>query len=177
MKSSWKHAAVLVAVAMTTMGSTCISITDPLVVTLNVKDIKDTYDITPGTVNFNNPPRCIVRNPNDYLDAAYDVSGAHLVDASVQTVGAFSGSVIGGAITVNGTTLATYSGPWSAFNTPQSILTSSLLVRNAAGVTVLLDAIQNRQTLTICDGGQFSSAAPAGLQVVTSIFAQVDVTP
>src|SRR5678809_372884 len=104
MKSSWKHAAVLVAVAMTTMGSTCISITDPLVVTLNVKDIKDTYDITPGTVDFNNPPRCIVRNPNDYLDAAYDVSGAHLVDASVQTVGAFSGAVIGGAVDRDGTT-------------------------------------------------------------------------
>lgn len=41
---------MLLAVAMTTMGSTCISITDPLVITLNVKDIKDTYDITPGTV-------------------------------------------------------------------------------------------------------------------------------
>lgn len=105
------------------------------------------------------------------------MSDAHLVDATVQTVGGFAGSVIGGVITVNGTTLATYSGSWSAFNTPQSILTSTLLVRNAAGVTVLLNAIQNRQTLTICDGGQFSSAAPTGLQVITTIFAQVDVTP
>jgi len=177
MKSSWKHAVMMCAVAMTTMGSTCISVTDPLLITLNVKDIHDTYDITPGTVNFNNPPRCIVRNPNDYLDSGYDVSGVHLVDATVQTAGVFAGSVIGGVITVNGTTLATYSGPWSDFNTPQSILTSTLLVRNAAGVTALLDAIQNGQTLTICDGGQFSSAAPAGLQVLTTIFAQVDVTP
>ena len=177
MKSGWRRVAVLAAVAMTTMGSTCITVTDPLVITLNVKDIQDTYDITPGTVNFNNPPRCIVRDPNDYLDSNYDVSGAHLVDATLQTVGAFAGSVIGGEITVNGVTLATFNGTWSEFNTPQSILTSTLLVRDAAGVTVLLDAIKNGQTLTICEGGQFSSAAPAGLQVLTTIFAQVDVTP
>jgi hypothetical protein len=34
-------------------------------------------------------------------------------------------------IIVNGTTLATYNGPWTAFNAPQSILTSTSLMRDA----------------------------------------------
>lgn len=173
----WKSYTLLVAASTMLLGATCFSVTDPLVVTLNVKDIKSTYNVTAGAVNFNSPPNCVTRNAADYIDSKYDVQGAHFVDATVQTVGTFNANIVGGTITVNGTTLATYSGPWSTFNTPQSILTSSVLVRNPAGVTVLLDAIRNRGTVTFCDNGAFSSAAPAGLQVLTTIYAQVDATP
>ncbi|MBL0172246.1 MAG: hypothetical protein IPP90_16280 [Gemmatimonadaceae bacterium] len=173
----WKTHLLLATATMIVMGAKCFSITDPLVVTLNVKDIKQTYNITAGAVNFNNPPNCVTKTASDYIDSKYEVQGARFVDATLQTVGAYTGNIVSGAVTVNGTTVVTYSGPWTSFNTPQSILTSSLLVRNPAGVSVLLNAIQNKGSITLCDGGQFSSAAPSGLSVLTAIYAQVDVTP
>ena len=176
MKSLGKSVLLAAGLALPTMASQCVSITDPLVITLNVKDIKHTYDITPGAQSFTSP--CITRNPADYLDQNYNINGAHLVDVLVQTVGDFAGgNVNNGLVTINGTTLGTYSGSWDAFHTPQSILTSNLLQKNPAGVTVLLNAIQSQSTITLCDGGAFSQAAPSGLQILVTVYAQVNATP
>ena len=177
MTRHWTSAVILAGATLFLMGAQCFSITDPLVVTVNVKDIKNTYPITPGSVAFNSPPRCETRNAADYIDSKYNVNGSRLVDVTMQTVGTFSGNVVNGVVTVNGTTIITYSGPWSAFSTPQSLLTSPLLVRNPAGVTVLLNAIKSGAAVTLCDGGQLSQASVAGMQIVANIYAQVDVTP
>lgn len=176
MKSLAKSALLAAGLALPTMASQCISITDPLVIAVNVKDIKDTYNITPGAQTFASP--CITRTSSDYIDPNYDVSGGRLVDIIVQTVGDFPGGTVnGGNVTVNGTALMTYDGSWDAFHTPQSILTSNLLQRNSAGVSVLLNTIQSKGTVTLCDGGSFSQPAPSGLQVLVTIYAQVDATP
>lgn len=176
MKSLAKSALLAAGLALPTMASQCISITDPLVIAVNVKDIKDTYNITAGAQTFAAP--CITRNASDYLDTSYDVSGGRLVDIIVQTVGDFpGGTVSGGVVTVNGAALMTYDGSWDAFHTPQSILTSNLLQRNPAGVSVLLSSIQSKGTVTLCEGGAFSEPAPSGLQVLVTVFAQVNATP
>ncbi|HSA55582.1 MAG TPA: hypothetical protein VLE53_07745 [Gemmatimonadaceae bacterium] len=168
---------LVAAMAAAAMGAQCFSITDPFVVSVNIQDVTGTYAITPGTVNFD--PSCRTENPADYLDANYDLlSGGRLVDITVQTIGQFGGTVNNGAVTINDTPLVTYGGSWNAFNTEQSLLSnSSLLNSNAAGVTELLDAVQNQQPITICHQGSFSQAAPAGLSVVVKVFAQMNATP
>lgn len=177
MHARLKCLALVAGLATTALGAQCFSITDPFVVSVNIQDVTGTYAITPGTVNFD--PSCRTENPADYLDQNYDlISGGRLVDITVQTIGQFDATVNNGAVTVNGTPLVTYGGSWNAFNTEQSLLAGgSLLNSNAAGVTELLDAVQDQQPLTICHQGSFSQAAPAGLSVVVKVFAQVNATP
>lgn len=169
--------ALAAALSVVAMGAQCFSITDPFVVSVNVQNVSGTYDITPGTVDFD--PGCVAVDPQDYLDQNYDlISGARLVDVTVQTIGQFDANVNNGIVTVNGTPLVTYNGSWNAFNTPQSLLqNNTLLQRNPAGVTTLLNAIENQQQITVCQNGSFSRAAPAGLQIKLEVFAQVDATP
>src|SRR5687768_499870 len=112
-------------VALSGLAASCFSITDPFVVAVNVKDIKNTYNVTPGTVTF--APGCITKNPSDYIDANFNVAGGgQLVDITVKTNGAFTGTINSGQVRIGGSTqslqtLVTYSGPWSAFNTTQSL--------------------------------------------------------
>ena len=172
-----KSLALVAAMTLAALGAECFSIKDPFVVSVNLEDIADTLDIAPGAVDFE--PGCRILNPSDYLNQNYDlVSGGRLVDVKVKTIGQFAGDVNGGEVTVNDVRLLTFSGTWNAFNTEQSLLSnSSLLDLNAAGVTVLETALENRQPLTVCHQGAFSQPAPGGLQVVVKVFAQVDATP
>ena len=67
---------------MSGLAAECFEITDPFVVAVNVKDIKNTYNVTPGTVTF--APGCITKNPADYIDSNFDIAnGAQLVDIIV----------------------------------------------------------------------------------------------
>jgi hypothetical protein len=174
---------VLVAlIATSAMAASCFSITDPFVVAVNVQDIKSTYTVTPGTVNF--APACITKNPADYIDANFNVAGGgQLVDIIIQTNGTFAGNILNGQIRVGGSqqalqTLATYSGPWSAFNTPQSLIQNSgTMTLNQTGVNTLLSLIQNTSPIVICHGGAFSQAATANMAIDVTIFAQVNATP
>jgi hypothetical protein len=172
-----KSLALVAAMAMTGLGAECFSITDPFVVSVNLQDVSDTLDITPGATDFD--PGCRTINPADYLGQSYDlVSGARLVDVKVQTIGQFGGTVSGAEVRVNDVELLSFSGTWNAFNTEQSLLSnSSLLSLNPAGVTTLETAIENRLPLTVCHAGAFSEPTPAGLRVVVTVFAQVDATP
>ena len=169
-------------VAMSAMAASCFSITDPFVVAVNVKDIKNTYNVTPGTVNFD--PGCITKNPSDYIDANFNVAGGgQLVDIIIKTNGTFAGNITNGQVRIGGSpqslqTLATYSGSWNAFNTPQSILQHNTTMNlNQAGVSTLKSLIQNTSPIVICHGGSFSQAAVAGMSIDVSIFAQVNATP
>ena len=177
-----KKVALVGVIAMSSMAAECFSITDPFVVAVNVKDIKNTYNVTPGTVSFD--PGCITKNPADYIDANFDIAGGgQLVDIIVQTNGAFAGNINSGQIRVGGSlqsmqTLATYSGPWTAFNTPQSLIENNVtMTLNQAGVNTLMSLIENTSPIVICHGGAFSQAATAGMSIDVTIFAQVNATP
>ncbi|HEX7122197.1 MAG TPA: hypothetical protein VF178_07480 [Gemmatimonadaceae bacterium] len=165
------------AMAVTGMGAQCFSVTDPFVVSVNVRDLTGTYDVAPGTVTFD--PSCTTVVPQEYLGSDYDlIEGARLVDVTVRTEGSFAATVNNAAITVDGTPVVSYSGSWDAFNTERSLLRDPTLVTtNQAGVDHLLDAVERRQPVSICHTGSFSEAAPAGLRVVVNVFAQVDATP
>jgi hypothetical protein len=117
-------------------------------------------------------------------DADFDVTGGgQLVDIIVQTNGTFAGNIVGGQLRVgpsiaNLTTLVTYSGRWSAFNTPQSLLQNNVTMSlNEAGKTSLMNIIENQGSLVICHGGAFSQAATTGMSIDITIFAQVNATP
>ena len=177
-----KKVAVVGIIAMSSLAAECFEITDPFVVAVNVKDIKNTYNVTPGTVNFD--PGCTTKNPADYIDANFNVAGGgQLVDIIVQTNGAFAGNITNGQVRVGGSTqalqtLATYSGSWTAFNTPQSLLQHNVtMTLNPTGVNTLLSLIQNTSPIVICHGGAFSQAAAAGMSIDVTIFAQVNATP
>jgi hypothetical protein len=182
MRARLKNTALIAAIALSGMAAQCFSITDPFVVPVNVKDIKNTYNVTPGTVTFD--PGCITKNPADYIDSNFNVSGGgQLVDIIVKTNGAFAGNIVGGQVRVGGSTqalqtLATYSGSWNAFNTQQSLLQNNVTMNlNQSGVNTLLSLIQNTSPIVICHGGAFSQAVPAGLSIDVTIFAQVNATP
>ncbi|HEX6316510.1 MAG TPA: hypothetical protein VFZ73_16680 [Gemmatimonadaceae bacterium] len=174
---------VLVAlIATSAMAASCFSITDPFVVAVNLEDIRSTYAVTPGTINFN--PGCITKNPSDYIDANFNVAGGgQLVDIIIQTNGTFAGNIVNGQLRIGGSTqalqtLATYSGPWSAFNTPQSLLQNDgTMTLNASGVNTLLSLIENTSPIVICHSGSFSQAATANMAIDVTIFAQVNATP
>jgi hypothetical protein len=182
MRSRVQKVALVGLVAMSGLAAECFSITDPFVVAVNVKDIKNTYNVTPGTINFD--PGCITKNPADYIDANFNVAnGAQLVDIIVKTNGTFAGNITSGQIRVGGSqqalqTLATYSGSWAAFNTPQSLIQHNTTMNlNQGGVTTLLSLIQNTSPIVICHSGAFSQAAIAGMSIDVTIFAQVNATP
>ena len=56
------------------------------------------------------------------------------------------------------TTLFTYNGAWTAFNTPQSLITSSLITKNQTGVSALINAVTGRQRVTLGVTGAIAKA-------------------
>jgi hypothetical protein len=101
----------------------------------------------------------------------------------VKTNGTFSGNINNGQIRIGGSqqslqTLATYSGSWAAFNTPQSLIQNNVtMTLNPTGVNTFLSLIQNLSNIVICHSGAFSQAAGTGMSIDVSIFAQVNATP
>jgi hypothetical protein len=178
MQANRKTLLLVAAVAFTSMGLTCLSINDAGVFSINVKDVTGTFPISQGALSFGNPPSCATRNAADYIDANYStITGGRLVDILVKTNGTFAGNVNNGLLTINNVPLLRYSGSWNAFNTEQSLLTSTLMTRDATGVNVLLNAIKNASPVTLCGSGAFSQAATSGLSVSVQVFAQLDVQP
>jgi hypothetical protein len=172
--------ALVPLIAITTMGEQCFTFNDDGVIAVNVDDVSGTYNITTGALQFANPNRCVTKFPSDYLDQDFNsLKGARVVDVTVQTIGTFSGTVSGGSISINNTQLVSYSGAWSTFNTQQSLLTSTALTRNQAGVNAFIAAVtaNPQQPVIVCVDGTFSSAAPAGLSVKVTVFAQIDIIP
>jgi hypothetical protein len=76
---------------------------------------------------------------------------------------------------VNGAAFLSYTGAWSAFATPRSILgTGSPITLNTAGVTALRNAIVARQDVTLAGGGTLSASPVPALQLIIKVYAQVD---
>jgi hypothetical protein len=60
---------------------------------------------------------------------------------------------------VNGvqTRLFDYNGAWTAFNTPQSLITSSLITKNQPGVNALISAVTGRQRVVLSVSGNITN--------------------
>ena len=178
MRSTARSMALLVLLFFVTTAEDCITFNDDALISVDIQNVTGTYPITTNTTSFNNQNDCVTKNPNDYIDQDLaNIVDARLVDITVQTIGTFAGNVSGGAVTVNGATLISYSGSWAAFNTPQSLLTSQLMQRNQAGVNALRSAITSGSPIRVCASGAFSQPSVAGMSVRIDVFAQADAEP
>jgi len=166
-------------VALATMGFDCIN--DPLIVSVSLDPFSHCYQINPGP-NVNYGGQTII-DPNTLMDDSYrdKVEDARVYDITVQSTGSFSGTVSNGIVTINGVPILTYSGSWSDFSTPQSLVRrSSHIQKNNAGIQELLRSLRQRPLLpdTLGASGTLSGGGvppvPAGLGVCVNIYAQID---
>jgi hypothetical protein len=170
----FKRAALALVVGLTTMGSDCIN--DPFLVSVNLENVALTINIAAGTTTTYAGTRTITAA--EYVDVGFGpLSNLRIYDITVQTVGTYAGTVTGSA-SVNGTAIVSYTGNWSQYATPQSLLGDPGLTLNAAGVTALRNAVQSELAVTVAGSGSVSvSPVPAGLSVIVRIYAQVDAEP
>lgn len=182
MRARVTKTALVALVAMSGLAASCFEITDPFVVAVNVNDIRNTFNVTPGTTTFG--PGCITKSPGDYVDADFDITGGgQLVDIILEANGVFGGNIVNGQVRIGSNEnslipLVTYSGPWSTFNVPQRLLgNSGTLTLNPTAVTTMMDLIENQQPVVICHGGALSQPAVGGMSIDVTIMAQVNASP
>ena len=165
---------IMLFVAMLTMGFDCIN--ENALVSVNIPGLTGTYNINAGNnANFNGAVAILA---SDYLNLGFDninLNTTRIYDIRVSTIGSYSGNV-NAQVLVNGTLLLSINNkPWSSFNTPQSLVTSTLLTRNGAGITTLISRIKSKQDITLSTTGTVSPVpVPSGLQVKIEVLAQVD---
>jgi len=149
-----KILALLVIAALPLMAFDCI--TDPSKINISLKSspLSVTFPINPGTSTTYGGTAPPV-NPASIFDNNYTVTGLSIYDITVQTVGtenlgAGSGNVYVKVGTAGITTLLfTYTGTWTQFNTPQSLLTSSAITLNPAGGNEIVRALNAQPPLTV----------------------------
>jgi hypothetical protein len=168
-----KRAALALVIGVATMGSDCIN--DPFLISLNLQELEVTVNIPAGTTTTFNGSRVVAAA--EYLDSGFgSLQNARVYDITVQGIGTYTGTVTGTA-SVNGTTILSYTGPWSQFATPQSLLSASGLTLNAAGVTALRNAVAAQQNVTVAGSGTVSASPVPALQLVIRIYGQIDAEP
>jgi hypothetical protein len=173
-----KTVLMMLFVGLTTMGFDCVN--DNAFFSINLQGISGTFKIKPGG-NFD-PADQITIHASDYLDSGFGTIGnVRIYDIRVSTLGVYNGGTINsGTITVNGQPILTLNGAraWSEFNTPQSLVTSTLINREPGGIAALISAVQGRQDIVIRGSCSVSPApVPDGLYVKVEIFGQVDGQP
>ena len=155
-----KFLTLLIIAVLPLMAFDCITDFSTVTVSLNIAPITATIPLNPGsntTYGGTTPPIDL----SSLFDKGYTLTGATLYDITVQTKGEDLGTGAGTVtLTVNGvsTTLFTYNGAWTAFNTPQSLITSPLITRNQAGVNALISAVTGRQRVTLSVLGTIGKA-------------------
>ena len=160
--------ALLVIAAIPLMGFYCI--VDQFSISLNLKPFNGTYTVNPG--NSPNYGGTATFNPATLYDNSYTLTGASVYDITVSTAGPNLGTC-SGSVTVNGTLLFTYNGAWTAFNTPQSLLTSRLITRNQAGINELVSAVvQGRSIVLVGAGSVTTTPVPTGCSVTVAAYVQ-----
>jgi len=175
MKAKIVLAALLVY--LVTTGSSCIK--DPLVVAVNFP-FSGCYAINPGdNPDFGGFTTVTLRDqvPSSFAD---DIRSARYYDVRVWTTGTYSGNVSGTA-SINGIVMLNYSGAWSDFNTPQSLLGSSPhITPQTPGLLELARVLAEFPTnpavaLTLSSSGSVSDVpVPDGLQVCVEVLTQGD---
>jgi hypothetical protein len=169
-----KRALLVLAVAYAAMGSECIN--DPFVVSVNVEALEAVINIPAGSTTTFAGVTTISADEYFTTDVGA-IQNLRIYDITVQSVGSYGGTVTGTS-TVNGATLVSYSGPWSSFATPKSLLApSSGVTLTAAGVTALRTAVLGQQNVTLAAGGTLSTSPVPALQLIIKLYAQVDAEP
>ena len=177
---------LLLLVAFVIAGSGC-TIFDAFLIAVNIEGISGTYGIDPGpNPNYGPPDDCVTILPDDYLnpDFSDQIEEVLIYDILVQNAGAHTGTVNMGEVTVNGQVVLRYSGPWDVFMTPQSLLQAltpggnPYITPEPGGIGILINAILNREIITLCSSGSLSDApVPPGLSVIVTVLGQVKVEP
>ena len=164
--------ALLVIAALPLMAFDCF--TDPFTLSLNLKPFNGTYPLTQGP-NPNYGGFFQVDPDTLYDTGSYTLVGASVYDLRIGTA-APAGVDLGtasGQVSVNGTLLLTYSGPWTAFYTPQSLITSPYIRKNQPGIDVLINAVTTGQLITFVVQGSITNVpVPAGCTLTASAYVQ-----
>jgi hypothetical protein len=155
-----KFLALLIIAVLPLMAFDCITDFSTVTVSLNLAPITATVPLNPGpnkTYAGNSPAIDLA----SLFDQGYTLTGATLYDITVQTKGEDLGTGAG-TVTLavnNGApiTLFTYNGAWKAFNTPQSLITSTLIAKNPSGVTALINAVTARQKVVLGVSGTITN--------------------
>jgi len=156
--------ALFVVSMLPLMSFDCINDPHSITISLNLKPFNATYPLNNGSSKTYAGADTI--NPGTLYDQSYTLTGATVYDIQVSTKGPDLG--LGSGVVYVGTgfgsedTLFTYNGRWSLFNTPQSLLTSTLITKNAKGVKTLTDAVVNKSPqITLRVSGTISTPPPA----------------
>jgi hypothetical protein len=160
--------ALLAIAAIPLMGFDCVN--DPFTIALNLKPFNGTYTINAGSnPNYGG---AITINPGTLYDDSYTLTGASVYDIKVSTAGPNLGTC-SGTVRVNSIVLCTYNGSWTAFNTPQSLLTSRLITRNQPGINELISAVvQGRPVILDVAGSVTTTPIPAGCSLTVAAYVQ-----
>lgn len=167
----------LLFVGMMTTGASCVN--ENAVVSVDFP-ISYQYAINPGSnTTFNESKTVIVTDQvaDSYRDK---IQNARYYDVRVWVSGAYTGSVTGSGY-VNNMKLIDFSGQWSDFTSPQSLLGSSthitLQPQGKAELLRVLGLVSSspQTTLTVSATGSVSQGpVPSGLSIHIDIYAQAD---
>jgi hypothetical protein len=168
---------VTILALLSSMGFSCL--VDNAMVSLDLV-FSDCRSINPGpTTTFGG--FVDIRRDSVLGDFTDKIKDARPFDVRVSTTGAFGGNVSSGVVTINGITILTYGGTWTAFNTPQSLLGRSTLIHsNPLGIAELVRVLKdpNAGTVRLASSGILTGGGvppvPAGLGVCIQVFAQAD---
>lgn len=163
---------------LATTGSTCIN--DGFLISVNLP-MTGCFDVNPGTnLTFNGS---VTIKLSEQIDVSYieNIEKVRYYDIRVSTKGTYTGSVSGIAL-INNIQLLTYSGQWSDFATPQTLLQNSPRIQvQTAGLNELLRVLNlfttdSNTTVVLSSIGSLSgqSPVPSGLSVCIEILSQVD---
>jgi hypothetical protein len=159
--------ALLSLAALLLIAFDCI--TDDLSILLNVKPLNATYAVNPGPPSY---AGSVTIDRRSLYDESYTLTGVSVSDIKLSTngpdLGAFSGTV-----RVNGVILFTYSGDWTAFNTPQSVLTSRLLTKNQPGIDALINTVIEQRSVVLTVSGDVRTAPAAKNTNSVTVYASV----
>ncbi len=171
---------VTLLAALASVGFNCIN--DNFTVAVNLPLTVD-LTVNPGPTGTKSGSATV--RFADKIDQSYlgKLQNVRYYDIRVSTVGTYSGNVSNGVLTIDGTPILTFAGTWNQFNTPQSLLGSSTLVRpDSRGIVILMNKLNSfksdpniQATLSAsCTISDPSGNVPSGLMVHFEILTQVD---
>ena len=155
---------LLLLAAIPLMGFNCVN--DAFTISLNLAPFTGTYKLNPGPTTYGGS---FSIDAKTLYDQGYTLTGASVYDMTVSTAGPNLGNC-SGTVTINGKPLLTYSGPWTAFNTPQSLLSSRYITKDPTGqgIAELISCVVNKKVAVFLTGGTVTtSPAAAGTNTLT----------